>query len=110
MPLRILLSRIRIQELLHLRHPGVRLRAESQLDLHQRFKAWIEVGHTEIDELREFGEELLVECFVSGFGKIGLALGAGQLRGIFVGLFHELLHFGPRGVVVEEFVVTLFDA
>lgn len=45
----ILLSRIRIQILLHLRHPRVRLRAKPQLDFDQRFKGGVEIGYSELN-------------------------------------------------------------
>lgn len=110
MPLRILLPRVRVQELLHLRHPTVRLGAEAQLDLHQGLKAGVQVGHAQVDELGQFGEELLVEGFVGGAGEVGLALGAGQLRRILVRFLDELLDPGAGGVVVQEFVVAFLDA
>lgn len=109
MPLRILLSRIRIEELLHLRHPAVRLGTEPQLDLHQRLKAGIQVWYAKVDELREFGKELFIESFVGAAGEFGFALCAGELGGVFVGLFDEFFDTGAGGVVVEEFVVAFFN-
>ena len=110
MSLRILLPRISIQKLLHLRHTAIRLGAKPQLDFHQGLEARIEVGDAQVDELGQFGEELFVEGFVGGAGEFGFALGARQLGGVFVGLFDELLDAGAGGVVVEEFVVAFFYA
>ena len=110
MPLRILLPGIRIQKLLHLRHTAVRLGAEPQLDLDQGLEAGVQIGDPQVDELGQFGEELLVEGFVGGAGEFGFALRARQLGGVFVGLFDQLLDAGAGGVVVEEFVVAFFYA
>lgn len=110
MALRILLPRIRIQILLHLRHPAIRLGAKPQLDLHERLEARVQVGNAQVDELREFGEELFVEGFVGGLGEFGFALGTGEFGGVLVGLFDKPFDAGAGGVVVEEFVVALFDA
>lgn len=110
MPLGILLPRIRIQKLLHLRHARVRLGAKPQLDLHQRLEAGVEVGHAQVNELGQFGEELLIEGLVGGFGEVGFAFGAGEFGWVFVGFLDEFFDFGAGGVVVEEFVVALFDA
>jgi len=110
MPLRILLPSIRIQELLHLRHPRIRLRAKPQLYLHQRLETRIQIRHPEVDELGQLGEELVVEGLVGGFGEVGFALCARQLGGVFVGFFDEFFHAGAGGVVVEELVVAFFDA
>lgn len=110
MPLRVLFPRVRVEELLHLRHSGVRFGAEAQLDLHQGLEAGVEVRYAQIDELRQFGEELLVECFVGGAGEIGFAFCARKFRGVLVGFFHELFDAGAGGVVIEELVVAFFDA
>lgn len=53
---------------------------------------------------------MVVEGFVGGFGEVGVAFGAGEFGGVFVGLFDEFFYFGAGGVVVEEFVVAFFDA
>ena len=58
----------------------------------------------------EFGEELVVEGFVGGFCEVGVAFGAGEFGGVFVGFFDEFFYFGAGSVVVEEFVVAFFDA
>lgn len=108
--LRILLPGIGIQILLHLGHARVRLGAEAQLDLDEGLEAGVQVGHAEIDDLGQFGKQLVVEGFVGGFGHVGFLLGARELGDVLVGFFHQLFHFGARGVVVEEFVVALFDA
>lgn len=110
MALGILFPRVGVQELLHLGHPRVRLSAEPQLDLHQCLEARVEIRHAQIDELGEFGKELLVEGFVGGASEVGFAFGPGELGGVFVGLFDEFLDAGAGGVVVEEFVVALFYA
>lgn len=110
MPLRILLPRVGIEELLHLRHPRIRLGAEAQLDLHQGLEAGVEVRHAQIDELRQLREELLVESFVGGAGEIGFPFRAGKFRGVLVGFLHQLLDAGTGGVVIEELVVAFFDA
>ena len=60
--------------------------------------------------MREFGKELVVEGFVGCFGEVGVAFGAGEFGGVFVGFFDEFFYFGAGGVVVEEFVVAFFDA
>ena len=108
--LRILLSRVRVQELLHLRHSRVRFGAEPQLDLDQRLERRIQIRHAKVDQLRQFRKELFVQGLVGGFGKVGFPLCAGQLRGVFVGLFHQLLHLGTCGVVVEELVIPFLNA
>lgn len=110
MALRILLPRVGVQELLHLRHPAVGLGAEAQLDLHQGLEAGVQVGHAQVNELGQFREELLVEGLVGGAREVGLALGAGQFRRVLVRFLDELLDAGPGGVVVEEFVVAFLDA
>lgn len=107
---RVLISRLRIEVLLHLSHARVGLGAEPQLDLDEGLKAGVEVGHAEVDQLRKLGEELLVELLVGLLGDFGLALGARQLGGVLVGLLDELLHLGAHSVVVKEFVVALLDA
>ena len=109
-PLRVLLPRIGIQKLLHLRHPAIRLGTEPQLDLHQSLEARIQIRYAQVDELRQFGEELLVQGFVGGAGEFGFTLRARELGGVFVGLFDEFLDACARGVVVEEFVVAFFYA
>ena len=53
---------------------------------------------------------MVVEGFVGGFCEVGIAFGAGEFGGVFVGFFDEFFYFGPGGVVVEEFVVGFFDA
>lgn len=80
------------------------------MDLHERLETGIQVGHAQVDELGEFGEELLVEGFVGGTGEVGFAFGARELGGVFVGFLDEFLNAGAGGVVVEEFVVAFFDA
>ena len=110
MSLRILLPRVRVQKLLHLRHPRVGLRAEPELNLHQRLEARVQIRDAQVNELRELGEELFVECLVGAAREFGFAFGAGELRGVLVGFFDEFFHFGARGVVVEEFVVAFFNA
>ena len=110
MALGILLSRISIQKLLHLRHTAVRLGAEPQLDLDQGLEARVQIGYAQVDELGQLGEELLVEGFVGGAGEFGFALGARELGGVFVGFFDEFLDACAGGVVVEEFVVAFFYA
>ena len=108
--LRVLLPRVGVEELLDLRHAAVGLGAEAQLDLDEGLEARVEVGHTQVDELRQFGEELLIERFVGRAGEFGVALGAGELGRVFVGLFDEFLDAGAGRVVVEEFVVAFFYA
>ena len=110
MTLRVLFPRVRIEELLHLRHPAIRLGTEPQLDLHQRLEARIQVRDAEVDELGQFGEELLVEGFIGGFGEFGFSLGAGQFGWVLVGFFDQLFHPRACRVVVEEFMVAFFDA
>lgn len=110
MALGVLLPRIRVEELLHLSHATVRLSAEAQLNFDQRLKARVQVGHAQVDELRQFGEELLVQLLVGRFRDLGFALGARELGWVLVWFLDEFLHAGPRGVVVEEFVIALFDA
>jgi len=110
LPLRVHLSRIRIQKLLHLRHPTVRLGTEAQLDLHQRLEARIQIRNPQVNQLGQFAEELLVERFVGRARELGFALRAGEFGGVFVGFFDEFLDAGAGGVVVEEFVVAFLDA
>lgn len=107
---RILIPRLRIKVLLHLRHTRVRLRTEPELDLDQRLEAGIEVRNAQVDQLGEFGEELVVQLLVGLLGHFGFPLCAGQLGCVFVGFLDELLHLGAHGVVVEEFVVAFLDA
>ena len=52
---------------------------------------------------------MVVEGFVGGFCEVGIAFCAGEFGGVFVGFFDELFYFGAGGVIVEEFVVALFD-
>jgi hypothetical protein len=49
---------------------------------------------------------LLVGRFCGG----GFGFQARELVRIFVGLFDEFARFGAQSVVVEEFMVALFDA
>lgn len=60
----VLVSCVRIEVLLHLGHAGVRFRTEAELDLDQRFETGVEVWNTQIDQLWEFIEQLLIELFV----------------------------------------------
>jgi len=108
MALRVLLPRICIQKLLHLRHPRVGFRTEPELNLDEGLEARVKIGHTEIDELGQFGEELLVQCLIGSFGEVRLPLCARELRGVFIGLFDEFLHLSTGGVVIEELVIALF--
>jgi hypothetical protein len=94
---------------LNLCHSRVRLSAEAQLNLDKRFEAGIEIGNTKIDELGEFAEELLVELLISCLGHICLLLSAGKFGNILVRLLNELLNLRAHRVVVEQFVITLFD-
>lgn len=110
MSLSVLFPRVRIQELLHLRHAAVRLGAEPQLDLDQGFETRVQVRDAEIDELREFVKQLFVQGFVSGACQFRVALGAGELGGVFVRFFGEFFDAGSGGVVVEEFVIAFFYA
>lgn len=93
-----------------LSHARVCLGTETQLNLDEGFKAGVEVGHAEVDELGEFGEKLLVQLLVGLLGHFGFALGTGQLCNILVRLLDEALDLGAHGIVVEEFVVAFLDA
>lgn len=106
---RILISRLRIQILLYLRHTRVSLCTKAQLDFNESFETRIKVGHTQIDELGQFIKQLFVELFVCLLSDFGFALGSGQFCSVLVGLFDETLYFGAHCVVVEEFVIALFD-
>lgn len=110
MPLRILLSGVRIQKLLHLCHPRIRFRTESQLDLHKGLKARIKVWYAQVNQLGQLGEKLLVQGIVGSLRQLGFSFCAGELGRIFIGLLDEFFDLGTGGIVVEEFVVTLFDA
>lgn len=90
-------------------HARVGLGTEAQLDLDEGFEGGIEVGDAQIDELREFVCELLVELVISGLGELLVLLSAGQLRGVLVGLVGQLAHFGAHGVVVGLLVTALLD-
>ena len=106
----VLLARVGVEVLLHLSHAGIGLGTEAQLDLDERLEARVEVWHAQVDELGEFGEELLVERLVGRLGQFGFAFGAWQLGGVLVGFLYQLLDFGACGVVVEELVVAFLDA
>ena len=80
------------------------------MNFDEGLEAWVEIRHTEIDQLGQFRKELLVEGFVGGFGKIGFTLGAREFGGILVRLFDEFLYFGAGGVIIEEFMVAFFNA
>ena len=108
--LSVLLAGICVKVLLDLSHAGVGLGAEAELDLYQSLEAGIEVGDTEVDELRELGEQLVVELLVRGLGQLGVLLSTGKLGDVLVRLLDELLDLGAHGVVVEELVVALLDA
>ena len=110
MPLCVLVPRVGIEVLLHLRHPAVRLGAETQLDLDKSFEGGVEIRHAQVDQLRQLRAELLVQLLVRRPGHIHLLLGAGQLGDILVRLLHQLLDFGAEGVVIEEFVTAFLDA
>jgi hypothetical protein len=105
----ILLTGIGIEVLLNLGHARVGFSAESELNLYESFEAWIEIWDTEIDELRELGEQLLVQLLVCCLGHLGLLLGAGELGDILVRLLNELLDLSTHGVIVQELVVALLD-
>lgn len=105
----ILLASIRIEILLYLGHARVGFGTESQLDLDQGFETGIEVGNAEVDELREFGEKLLIQLLICSFGHLSLLLSARQLRYILVGLLDKFLDLGAHGIVVEQLVVTFLD-
>ena len=96
--------------MLDLSHAGVSLRAKAQLDLDKGFEAGVQVRHAQVDELRQFREELVVEGFVGGAGELGFALGAGKFAWVFVWFFHQFFYAGASRVVVEQFVVTFFYA
>lgn len=106
----VLVSCIRIEVLLHLRHPGVCFGAEAQLNLDQRFEAGVEVRHPQVDQLWEFVEQLLVELLVCLLGHLRLSLGAWQFGRVLVGLLDQLLDLGSHRIVIEELVVSLLDA
>jgi hypothetical protein len=106
----VLLPRVRVEILLDLGHARVRLGAEAQLDLDEGLERGVEVRHAQVDELRQLGEQLLVERLVRLLCELRLALGARQLRGVLVRLLDQFLDAGSRGVVVEQLVITLLDA
>lgn len=106
----ILLPRIRIQILLHLCHPRIRLRAEPQLNLHQRFKRRVQIRNTQRNQLRQLGLQLLIQLLVRLTRNFAFLLHARQLGGILVGLLDKTLHLGANAVVVLEASVALFDA
>lgn len=106
----VLVSCVCIEVLLHLGHAGVCFRTEAQLDLNQRFETGVEVRNTQIDQLWEFIEQLLIELFVCLLGHFRLSLGARKFGRVLVGLLDELLDFCSHGIVVEELVVSLLDA
>lgn len=108
--LSILLPNVLIQILLHLRHAAIRLRAEPQLNLDQRLEARIQIRHSQIDQLGDLGDELLVQGIVCGFRGRGFLLRAGQFGDVFVGLLDEPLYFCAQVVVVEGLVGAFFDA
>lgn len=97
----VLLAGIGVEELLDLGHAGVGLGAEAELNLDQGLEAGVEVGDAQVDELGQFGEELLVECLVGGTGEFGFALGAGEFGRVFVRFFDQLFDARSRSVVVE---------
>lgn len=107
---RILISRLSIKILLNLRHTRIRLCAKAQLNLDQGLETGIQIWHAQIDELGQFVEELLVELFVCLLCDFGFALCARKFCRVLVGFLDEALDFGAHGVVVEKFVVALFDA
>ena len=109
-PACILLPRILIQILLHLRHARVRLGAEPQLNLDQGLEAGVEVRHAEVDELGDLLLELIVEGLVGGAGHLGLFLGARQLRHVLVRLLGQPLDFGAQAVVVRQLMLSLLHA
>lgn len=110
MTLRILISSISIKVLLDLSHPAVRFGTESELNLDKSLETGIQIRDTEVDKLREFGEELLVELLIGSLGHLGLLFCTRQLGDVFVGLFGELLDLGTHGIVVKEFVIALLNA
>ena len=107
--LSVLFSGIRLEVLLNLCHTGVCFGAESELDLDEGFETRIEVGDTEIDELWEFAEELLIELFVSCLSHLGFLLSTRELGYVLVGLLDELLDLCSHGIVVEELMIALLD-
>lgn len=105
----ILFPRSLVQILLHLCHPTVRFRAESKLDLYQRFETRVQVWNSKVDELRNLGVKLLVELLVGRACHFRFFLGAWKLRDVLVGLLRQFFHLGTERVVVEKFVVALLD-
>ena len=95
---------------MNLSHSGISLCTESKLDFDKSFEAWVEVGNTEVNELRKFVEELLVEIFVGFLGHVGVLLGAWEFGGVFVGFFDEFSNFGTHRIVIEKLVIAFLDA
>ena len=106
----ILVSCIRIEILLDLRHSRVRLGTEPQLDLDQGLEAGVEVGHSQVDELGQLACEGLVELVVCGFGELLVLFCARQLGDVLVGLVGQLLDLCAHAVVVHLLVLALGDA
>jgi hypothetical protein len=106
----VLVARLGIKILLDLRHARVCLCAEAQLNFDKGLEAGIEVRHAQVDELREFVEELLVQLLVGMLGHFSFALCARQLGHVLVGFLGELLDLGTHRVVVQELVVAFLDA
>lgn len=92
--LRILLPRLSIEVLLNLGHAAVSLGTEAQLDLDESLERGIEIGYTQVNELRQLGAELFVELLISGLGHVLLLLGTRELSHILVGFVNETLDFG----------------
>ena len=86
MTLGVLLARVGVEVLLHLGHAAVGLGAEAQLNLDQGLEAGVEVGHAQVDELRQLRAQLVVQRLVRRLGELGLALRARQLARVLVGL------------------------
>ena len=91
-------------------HTAVSFRTKPQLDLYESFKARVKKRNTEVDELRKFRAELVIEGFVCYFGKLGLAFCPWKLRGVFVRFLDKFLNLGAGSVVIKEFMVAFLDA
>lgn len=107
--MRVLVSCFGIEVLLYLSHAGICLGAEAELDLNKRLEAGIEVRHTQVDELWEFVEKLLVQLLVGLLGHFRLALGPWKLGGILVWLLDKPLDLGPHSVVIQQLVIPFLD-